>query len=177
MGGARQAMRRSAQGSRPTIQVEPSDADQVWDLLALLGLVLSMVPTAYAWPHLPERVPTHFGASGQPDGWGPKAMLLLLPAISAVMYAVLTVAARYPHTFNYLVPITAENAEAQYRNAVTMLRAMKAEMTCLLGYLTWQSVQVALGRSAGLGDWFLPVTLVVVFGTVAHFLWKSYQLR
>ena len=41
-------------------------------LRALLGLAIAgQVSLAiWLWPELPERIPTHFGAGGEPDGWG-----------------------------------------------------------------------------------------------------------
>ena len=37
-------------------------------ILGLMGL------TIWAWPHLPEEIPTHFGMDGAADAWEPKAM-------------------------------------------------------------------------------------------------------
>lgn len=36
-------------------------------------LVLGMIGfTVWAWPHLPEQIPTHFGIDGAADAWSPK---------------------------------------------------------------------------------------------------------
>ena len=39
-------------------------------LVALYGILAALVATDY--PRLPDRLATHFGASGEPDGWGSK---------------------------------------------------------------------------------------------------------
>jgi uncharacterized membrane protein len=46
---------------------------------ACIALVLvALAATLLAWPHLPERVPLHWNAHGQVDGWGPRGMLMVL---------------------------------------------------------------------------------------------------
>lgn len=33
--------------------------------------------TLLAWPHLPERVPLHWNAYGEVDGWGPRGLMMI----------------------------------------------------------------------------------------------------
>jgi uncharacterized membrane protein len=40
--------------------------------LLLLGFVVTIIQMAYFYPRLPERLATHFGPSGYPDGWASK---------------------------------------------------------------------------------------------------------
>ncbi len=60
------------------------------DTVNLLLMVGMMGFAALAWPHLPDRIPLHFGLDGQPDSWGEKSLLSWfgLPA-SAVALALL----------------------------------------------------------------------------------------
>ena len=45
--------------------------------LSLLAVVLlAMVQQVIYWPQLPERVASHFGPNGQPDGWMPKPVFV-----------------------------------------------------------------------------------------------------
>ena len=55
-----------------------------------LGLLGGLLSIGYAWSHyalLPERIPTHFGLSGQPDGWSPRSFFsaMLLPIMNLVL--------------------------------------------------------------------------------------------
>lgn len=50
-------------------------------LFVLAAFSLPFVYVAYLWPTLPERVPIHFGADGQPDRFGPRGQVLLAPGI------------------------------------------------------------------------------------------------
>ena len=46
--------------------------------------VLNFAAHLYFYPSLPDIVPTHWGASGQVNGWGPKSTVLFLAAIPFV---------------------------------------------------------------------------------------------
>lgn len=49
--------------------------------LAAAIVFLTFLQTASAYPTLPDRVPVHLDASGLADGFGPKFMIWLIPAI------------------------------------------------------------------------------------------------
>lgn len=52
--------------------------------LLLISLVFVFLPFIYlasVYSGLPDRIPIHFDWLGNPDGWGPKYILWLLPAI------------------------------------------------------------------------------------------------
>jgi uncharacterized membrane protein len=129
----------------------------VSSVLAALGIVGSF------WDALPERVPRHFGAAGNPDAFGSKGNILI-PALLAVgLYVLLTLIQRIPpRLYNYPVRISADNAVAQYSAARACLAAIKAAVSVLLACGTWLTVQVALGHRQGLGGWFLPGLLVAI---------------
>lgn len=51
-------------------------------------LVMVALPFAYAWhlyPYLPDQIPTHFGANGQPDQYGSRESIFIVPAILSVV--------------------------------------------------------------------------------------------
>jgi uncharacterized membrane protein len=64
-----------------------------WPFWALLAAMF--VASAIAWPMVPERFPLHYDLYGKVDHWGtrPEAAipLLILPAVSVVMYLFLLV--------------------------------------------------------------------------------------
>jgi uncharacterized membrane protein len=145
--------------------------------VALLGLVIMLLVTAGCWPLLPDRVPQHFDTAGRPDAWGPRGLLLTLPLVSAVLYLFLSALSLFPHWFNYVWPITQENARAQYLLARQLLVAMKAYVVWTFGWMLWATIRTALGRGSGLGAAFLPVDLVAVFAMLAVYLVHAYRSR
>jgi hypothetical protein len=89
----------------------------------------------------------------------------------------LTFVSRYPHTFNYVVQITEENAQRQYQIACSMLNWLKTEMIWLFAYIDWQIFYLANTETPNLGIWFLPVSLIIIFGTLAYWLSQSFLAR
>jgi hypothetical protein len=56
--------------------------------------------TAQYYRGLPDRVPIHFGISGQADGYGPRQLIWLLVAfqlVFAIVYSVVYAKGRDPH--------------------------------------------------------------------------------
>jgi len=125
---------------RPVLDLPRSSFEIVGELLALVGVIVTVAILLYAWPDLPDRVPTHFGVTGEPDSWGRKATVLFPPLVMMVLYTGLTILNRFPHAFNYPRVITEENAPRQYGLARTLMTWLKAELTWLFAYLEWSIV-------------------------------------
>lgn len=150
---------------------------KILEVVALTGLILLLVIIVQSWQKLPQQIPVHFNFSGNPDSWGNKLTILLFPIISVVLYTTITIVIRYPHTFNYLWPITSENAARQYRLACDLMLWLKAEVIWLLAYLEWQSIRIGLGQAQSLGVAFAPVFLLLIFASVGIYFWQAYQAR
>lgn len=132
---------------------------------------------AWVWPSLPERVPTHFNAAGEPDAWGSPITLVVLLGVSVGLWLGLTILQRFPHLYNFPWPITESNAAEQYRLMRSLLIWLKAELTWLFAYLTWGAVQTARGEVDGLNPLFLPIVIGGIIGTVILFLTRAARAR
>ena len=111
-----------------------------WLLEAVtLGVVLFWFYylTVY-WDALPEQVPSGFDWRGAPRGSAPKSFLWVLPAVSLVVYVVMTVASRFPHRGNFPVQVTEMNAPRLYAMARWMLNVIKLQVTATMGYIQWK---------------------------------------
>ncbi|MCJ7841041.1 DUF1648 domain-containing protein [Lederbergia sp. NSJ-179] len=73
-------------------------------------------------------MPAHYNAAGVVDRWGSKGKMLIPPIIGIMMWIGMTILERYPHIYNYMVPITKENAPAQFVNARLMINVLKNEI-------------------------------------------------
>ena len=162
---------------RPLIKIEPSSTDRILDTTAILGLLFMVAATAVYYPKLPQIIPTHFDFAGKVDGWGPKWSLLFLPALGAVMYVGMSIAARYPHTFNYPVPITEENAERQYRIAVSAMCWIKMEIILLFTVLDWQILQAVLSKDARFNPAIVLAFVGAIVLTTAALVVQAYRAR
>lgn len=156
-------------GKLPKIEIIPTQQDKIVEALSIVGLtVLFLLPLLF-YNQLPERIPIHFNAAGDPDGYSGREGVWLLPGIGLVLFILLTAINRSPETFNYPTKITLENAESKYRNAMQMIRWMKLIILVMFIYLTWMMVQVGLGKTESLHSWFVWVFITVIMGTVVYF--------
>ena len=57
----------------------------------LIGLLSVILPIVF-WADIPEKVPTHYNASGAVDAWGGKGILLLLMVFSVIMLGMMFLA-------------------------------------------------------------------------------------
>lgn len=162
---------------RPPLSLPRTPLELSLEIAAAAGLVWMLGTVLLAWDSLPATIPTHFGISGEPDGWGPRWTIILLPLLAIGLYAALTVMARYPHRMNYPWEITAENAPRQYRLARGMMAALKTEIVLFFGFIKYAGIRVARGETPGLGPEFLPVFLGVTIGTVAVYIVLSHRAR
>lgn len=164
--------------SPPQVEYRRSPGDWLAEMVAIGGVIVGLVLPAFHWSTLPERVPSHFGVSGQADAWSARGFVWFLPAVTVFVHLLLTVVSLIPpRYYNYPWRITAENAPRQVRIARRLLCVLKAELVWLFVYLTWQTIRVALGQVSGLHSAFLPVTLAVVFGTVLYYFVRAAGAR
>jgi hypothetical protein len=133
--------------------------------LAVAALIFQFALLGLFWSDLPASVPTHYGFSGRPDQYGAKSSLFLSPLIACLLYGLLTVVSFLPETFNYPVQVTDENRARLQTITQNLLRWLKLELTWSFAYDTWSTIRVCSGTSAGLGQAFVPLMLVVVSAT------------
>ena len=169
---------RNKSGQRPVLHIPLSTSEILVEIAALVGVLLTVVVIVQSWPTLPDTIPTHFGVSGQPDAWGSRVSLWLLPGISILLvYIPLTIFSRFPHIGNYPWNITEENAETQYQLARSMMGWLKAEIVWFMAYTIWKTIQVSQGQAAGLGTASLWIFLLLMFLTPAIYFYRAYRAR
>jgi uncharacterized membrane protein len=113
---------------------------------ALVVLTVGMVGRSYS--SLPARIPIHFGLFGQPDQYGSRPMIWLLPAVQAV----LVVAAG--------LVIFAAGAPAHGAAVIIEL-----EISALFTLITRGQIRVALGQAQKLGGAvFFGIAIVLITG-------------
>ena len=162
---------------RPKIKLQLTLFDTVIEVAAYVALIAFWVMTIFAFSTLPESIPTHYNGLGEVDGYGPKATIFFLPVLGTVLFAFLTYIVKKPETFNYTVEITEENALAQYTNATKLLRFMKLALLILFIVIDYKTIATSNGASDGLGKWFLPFTIALIFLPILFSVYKSYSKK
>jgi uncharacterized protein DUF1648 len=128
----------------------------VIDALAVVVLILGWWIALSVYRRLPERVPVHFGLTGETDRWGGRWTIFLIPMVSTMVFAL-----DY-WIFEYASPRSPTPIPPEMR---TPLHLLLLELSVIFAYITWRMSEVAFGRARGLGGWFLPVALIAVLAT------------
>ncbi|GMK37859.1 hypothetical protein PCCS19_09130 [Paenibacillus sp. CCS19] len=155
---------------RPVIRLARSPLEVLLEVLNIIIIVGMVVYFLIRWWDLPSDIPIHFDGSGEADGWGNRATLLLFPIMAIVPYSIITAISRFPHTFNYPIRITEQNAPELYRLTVQMLVWLKFEIVLLfasIGVIMIRSAEN--GRAEGVGI-FTIIAALVILGTVFGYL-------
>lgn len=162
---------------RPKINLKLSLFDQIVEILSVVALLTLMIIPIIYFGQLPDRIPSHFDFSGNPDSYLGKGSIWILPIVGLVLYIGLTILNRFPHKFNYPAKITPENAEKLYGVTTQMMRVLKVVILGLFNYMTYQVINVALNHAEGLGGYFVWVYLVFILGVIGVYIYKMNSLK
>lgn len=161
--------------NRPIISVPLEPMDLIIDFISVTIIIIMIAFTYITYSELPETIPVHFNGKGEADGFGNKATLWIMPAISLVMFVGLFMLNKYPHIHNYMVNITEENALKNYRFSTRVLRIVNFLCVVLFGYIQYAIISGTKNGTATLGSWFLPI--VIGFSVVLPIILIIYQRR
>jgi len=162
---------------RPQIKLQLNQTDKILEVLGWVSVVGIWALTLTNYSILPEIIPIHFNGAGKADGFGNKTHIFILPIISTLLFIGLTTLNKHPHMFNYPSQITKENAVHQYTNATRMMRVLKLVIVVLFGLIVFRKIQIVNGHADGLGTWFLPLTMGMIFIPMLYFLIKSLKKK
>lgn len=104
--------------------------------IELVLLAAPFVALAVLWPDLPARIPTHWGVSGQVDGWSSRAFgALLLPVVNVAAYLLLL----------FLPVLDPRMKKGVEGNTLAVLGIVRLSMVALLAFMFGVQMAVALG--------------------------------
>lgn len=162
---------------RPKLEIPHELIDWCLEVTALFFMIFCIVFTLIHWNQLPERIPTHFNILGEADGYGDKASLLAILPISLLIYLSMTILGRFPNVYNYMVKITEENAERQYRLATRLMLVMKNEILLMFALIQLSILSAARSGVFSVRLPWGPVYLVLIFGTLGYYTVASIRAR
>ena len=144
---------------RPT----KSKFDKVINILSIVCLAGTTFFLFAKWGKIPQEIPGHYNAAGEIDSMTGKGSLFVLLLVGWVLYIGISVIEQFPRIWNTGVEVTEENKERVYRILKDLLGTVKLEMAGVFSFLTIYSV-----NGKNLPGFFLPVFLVVVFGSLIY---------
>src|SRR5699024_8221500 len=131
-------------------------------VVIFLGSILYLL---FVWAPMPNEGPGHYNAGGEVERWGRKGVLWIVQVVGLVLWVGLSILEKFRHSHNYS-NLTEDNAEQQYKNSRLMLNFLKNEILLIFAYINWKNIQVAKGQAESVGIWFLPIFLIIIFGTL-----------
>jgi uncharacterized membrane protein len=130
-------------------------------MLMVIGVLIAKMYVA-----APDVVPTHFGATGEPNGWGSKSYVLIPCLVIAIGSIFLMISAYFPHKMNIPVEVSTPR---QWALVVRLVRVMALDMALLTLPIAFSSLSVehhtALPIMAVTGLMFITV---IVFCVLIH---------
>lgn len=163
--------------SRPKIKINRKAIDWAIELIAISFLIILIGLPLVNYNNLPETIPIHFSGSGQPDGFGSRSTLWLLPLSGIFLYLLMTIIEGFPQIYNYLVEITPGNAFTQYKMATRLIRILKTMILIIFSYISFKTIKTATGTAAGLGKAFIPIFLLITLGVIIIYITRSLNNR
>jgi uncharacterized membrane protein len=115
----------------------------LWLILSLATVGAFAAELAYHGPRLPQRVASHFDASGEPDGWNEKRQFL---STTVTAFTIITMSAFTIPALVWLLPTSMINMpDARYWLAPERASATKPMLVQRAGWLCCATILLGLG--------------------------------
>lgn len=147
--------------------------NKILDIIGIILILALVIITFMYWLNAPDIVPIHYNVRGEIDGYGSKNTIFFLLSIVIILYIGLHFLVKYPQIYNYAVKITPLNKEKQYNMATTFMRVINVELLLIFLYTQLKQVTSISGNNKNLSMAFLPIELMVLFGSIAFYIYKS----
>jgi uncharacterized membrane protein len=134
----------------------------VLEIITILILIGMYAYLFLKWSTIPDQIPGHYNAAGEIDRWGNKSELITLPILSTILYLLLTAVLLFPSLWNLPGKVTENNINEMYSNVRYLLVIMKLLIMALFFYIMYNGT-----KAQALPPVFLPIVLVIIFGTTA----------
>jgi len=146
--------------------------------ICLLASLATVFYSMVSYEAMPDRVPSHFGLSGEADAWSDKSVVsvMLAPTLNLVLCPFLALLALLTARAKRSVrggrggrSVEAQNA---FRGATSRLISGTALITCaLMTYLSVQSIRIGLGEIPSLGPGILWFMVAMILFTLGGLIW------
>lgn len=162
---------------RPKWLPEWTPIDKTVEILSWLFIVAMWGIVGTNFFSLPDTIPTHFNAEGKADGYGDKNAILLFPAVITIVFSLLSVVAKRPWHFNYVVAPTPRNYQELYRLNIRTLRIIRLVVAVMGTYVVYAIIRGAKEGGYDLSFWALPVFLAGMIVPAVLAVVKSFKLK
>lgn len=145
------------------------------EALSIIALIGTVVFIIINYAELPESIPRHFDAAGNPDAYGSRSVIWVLPAVMTMLYITLTgVLALNPTYLNYPIELKSSNRSKQIGMAYSLIQWLKLIILIFLGYTVVETFAIAIDpKTTAFSAPSLWTFLVLVFGSIGVYLYRA----
>ena len=144
---------------RPRLKIPFDAIDIIIECLSIALLFIMWFYVINEYSSLSEMVASHFNSKGEADDYSDKYIVLLIPSIASLIYALLFILNRFPHLHNCMINITPANAYKNYKFSTRLLRVVNFFCVALMAYVTYYIIENAKGQEISLGPLFIPLVI------------------
>ncbi|MFB9860016.1 DUF1648 domain-containing protein [Salinicoccus siamensis] len=144
----------------------------VFYIISSIILVYHLVNLFLFWPNMPDRIAIHF-TMGEPDNWGSKYFVLIMPTIGLLMWWLIGLLTKHPEKLNY-INLTEKNREKQY-NMSEKIMTLIQNLVLIASILANESlIRHAVGIENNVFN-FLPLFLtgIMVLAVFYNLIWAA----
>src|SRR5690625_394845 len=162
---------------RPKLTTPKTKSEWVWDLIGYSFFLGSIILLFVVWSKLPEKVPMHFNARGEIDGWGSKGVLLILPLIGVFTALMMYAFEKSPELYNYPKRLNESNAAQFYLHSRKLINQLKNICLIIFALILFESVSIPLGWWDGSGVWLLPGLLLAIIIPIGLSIYRQKEIK
>lgn len=154
------------------MEIKKNKFDIIINLLSLLCLAGTVVFLAITWNKIPDEIPGHYNAAGEIDKITGKNSLIALLLVGWILFIGTSIVEKFPQIWNTGVPVTEQNREKVYRILKTMIGTLKLLLALVFSFLALHST-----TGENLPFLFLPVFLILMFGSIVLFIFQLMKAK
>lgn len=135
-------------------------------------LIVPLVRMIMIYGALPDIIPTHFGASGEVDGYGSKWSLWILWGVDLLCCGLIVVSELFPRWINVPVFLLKRPAEDIICGTRLMMNIMGVLIAAFFWYITEVTIAIACGATAAMsGVATIGFVVALILISLIYFLW------
>lgn len=152
--------------------------DLILEIIAAVLLVVMWGFTVWLYHVSPEKIPVHFNAAGEANGWGGRSELFIIAGIATAISVLMFCVSRGPSTiFNYPFRVTKDNIQIQHQIAVRMIRYINIGMILIMTTSLLAMGHEAIGISTAAASAMTQIMILALFVLIALFVVKAWRYR
>jgi len=159
------------------------------DVISFSLLILTGVYVISQYGQLPDDIPRHFNARGEPDAWGGKGFLIgMLILFGFILsqgfilnyFLIMKQDAKEAMQFVNMPFIKKEELTGKQvwlikRSTARMMAILNLCLSIMFSFLLYRTVQTAMEQENGLGSGILIFTIIILLVPI-YFIWKIYRV-